>query len=92
MLNVSLEAVLITKRFFIAIDILIAQRKIRGLNSFAQQYSINYWNLCTLKKEPERRILKPEYIAFLVRDFNVSSKFILLGIGNIIENENNDIK
>lgn len=84
MINVSSEGAAITKRFFHAIDVLIVQRKMRGLNTFAQRYNINYWNLCTLRKEPERRILKVEYVSFLVRDFGVSPTYILLGVGNIM--------
>lgn len=84
MINVSSEGAAITKRFFHAIDVLIVQRKMRGLNTFAQKYNINYWNLCTLRKEPERRILKVEYVSFLVRDFGVSPTYILLGVGNIM--------
>ncbi len=84
MLNVSDEAILITKRFFMAIDILVAQRKLRSLNSFAVKYNINYWNLWTIKKEPEKRILKTEYLSYLVRDFSVSPYFLLTGVGDII--------
>jgi len=84
MLNVSSEGTAITKRFFHAIDVLIVQRKLRGLNTFAQRYNINYWNLCTLRKEPERRVLKVEYVSFLVRDFGVSPTYILLGVGSIM--------
>lgn len=84
MINVSSEGAAITKRFFHAIDVLIVQRKMRGLNTFAQRYNINYWNLYTLRKEPERRILKVEYVSFLVRDFGVSPTYILLGVGNIM--------
>ena len=85
MLNISEEAIVITKRFFLAIDVLITQGKIRGLISFAKKYNINYWNLCTLKKEPERRVLKVEYISYLVRDFEISPKYLLLGIGTMFE-------
>ena len=84
MINVSSEGAAITKRFFHAIDVLIVQRKMRGLNTFAKKYNINYWNLCTLRKEPERRVLKVEYVSFLVRDFGVSPTYILLGVGSIM--------
>lgn len=83
MLNVSPEAIAITKRFFLAIDILILQKKLRGMNSFAKKYNINYWNLYTLRKEPERRILKVEYIAYLVKDYEISPWYILFGTGGI---------
>lgn len=68
-----------------AIDILISLRKIRGLNSFAKKYNINYWNLYTLRKEPERRVLKVEYLAYIVGDFGISSDYLLLGIGSMLK-------
>ena len=86
----SSEAIAITKRFFLAIDYLIVQRKMRGLRSFATKYNLNYWNLCTLRKEPERRVLKAEYIAYIVRDFGVSSDYILFGTGCIVENKDSN--
>mgnify|MGYP000634153272 CR=1 FL=1 len=85
MRNNSDEAIAITKRFFLAIDILISLRKIRGLNSFAQKYNINYWNLYTLRKEPERRVLKVEYLAYIVGDFNISPNYLLFGIGSMFK-------
>lgn len=83
----SLEAVAITKRFFFAIEYLVVKRKLRGLNSFAKKYNINYWNLCSLRKEPERRILKVEYIAFIVKDFDVSPDYLLFGVGSITKSK-----
>lgn len=78
-------ATAITKRFFIAIDYLIFLRKLRGLNTFAKKYNINYWNLYTIRKEPEKRVLKVEYIAYIVSDFNVCPEYILFGYGSILK-------
>lgn len=84
MLNVSDDAIAITKRFFIALDLLREQKKIRGIKTFTDKYNLNYWNMATLKKEPHKRILKTEYIMYLVRDFSVSSMWLLLGEGEPI--------
>lgn len=84
MLNVSDDAIAITKRFFIALDLLREQKKIRGVKTFTNKYNLNYWNMATLKKEPHKRILKPEYIMYLVRDFSVSPMWLLLGEGEPI--------
>lgn len=85
MLNVSSDGAAITKRFFFAIDTLIAKKKLRGLNTFAKKYNINYWNLNTLRKEPERRVLKVEYLAYIVSDFGVSPDYLLFGIGSVFK-------
>lgn len=75
----SSDATEINKRFFLAIDYLVDIKEIRGLNTFTKMHNINYWNLCTVKKEPERRVLKVEYIAYLAKDFNISLEYILFG-------------
>lgn len=77
----SPEATEINKRFFLAIDYLVDIREIRGLYTFTKKYNLNYWNLYTVRKEPGRRVLKVEYIAFLSKDFNISLEYIILGNG-----------
>ena len=88
MRNNSDEAIAITKRFFLAIDVLIAKRELRGLNTFARRYNINYWNLNTLRKEPECRVLKVEYLSYIVGDFNISPDYLLFGIGSMFREQN----
>lgn len=85
MLNISEDAIAITGRFFEAINALRDLKKIRGLKTITQRYGLNYWNMSTLKKEPNKRILKPEYLMYLARDYDVSANWLLLGIGNMFE-------
>lgn len=82
-MNISPEGVAITKRFFEAINMLKAQKRIRGLQTFTRAYGINRWNLNTVKSQPEVSVLKPEWIAYLVRDFGISSDWIILGKGGM---------
>ena len=49
-MKISQEGIAITKRFFLAIDRLKEEKRIRGLQTFTREYDINYWNICTLKK------------------------------------------
>lgn len=84
-IKISAEGVAITKRFFMALDILQAQRKIRGLRTITERYGLNYWNMATLKAEPERRVLKSECLAYLVRDYGVSAEWLLCGVGTIFK-------
>jgi len=81
MLKTSQQGIEITNRFFEALDILRANKAIRGVNTFAKRHGINQGNLATLKNDPTNRILKPEYIAYLVEDFHISADWILLGVG-----------
>lgn len=79
-MSVSKQGVEITNRFFLAIDTMIQQGRIRSLRQITEMYGINYGNTYTIRKKPETFILKPELIASLCRDFGVSTDFILLGI------------
>lgn len=87
----NIDGVEITKRFFIAIDVLRANKVIRGLKTFTRKYNINYGNMNTLKNHSKDRILKPEYIAYLCKGYGISPKWILTGEGNIFDDkfENN---
>ena len=82
-MNISEAGVEITKRFFLALEVLSQDKKIRGLKTFSRKYDINYWNLNTVKKEPYKRILKPEYIYYLVMDFGISADWLIKGEGEI---------
>ena len=82
-MNVSQEGIAVTNRFFEAIDMLKAQKKIRGLQTFTRKYNINRWNMNTVKWNPEKSVLKPEWIVYLVRDFGVSADWVLMGRGDI---------
>lgn len=62
---------------------LIAQKQIRGLQTFTTKYDINRWNLVSLKQDPDIRVLKPEYIAILVKNFGVSAEWVITGRGGM---------
>lgn len=85
MQRISHEGVEITKRFFEAIDMLKAQKKIRGLQTFTRAYNLNRWNVNTVKWHPETSVLKPEWILFLARDYDVSTEWIILGKGDMFK-------
>lgn len=89
-MKITPEGIAITKRFFLAIDTLQVMRKIRGLKTFTDKYGINYWNMSTLRKEPEHRFLKPEWLSHLVNDYGVNAKWLLVGVGNMFVNSPNN--
>ena len=81
MLITSTREVEITNRFFEALEILRANKTIRGVGTFAKRHGLSQGNLSTLKNDPVNRILKPSYIAYLVEDYHISADWILLGVG-----------
>ena len=74
---------LIVQRFFTALDCLIAAKAIRGRETFTRLYGINKRNMYTQMHQPEKDILKPVWLAYLVRDFNVSARWLLTGEGDM---------
>lgn len=84
-MKISSEGIEITKRFFEAIDVLKAHKEIRGLQTFTRIYDIHRWNMRVVKLHPETSVLKPEWIAYLVRDFGISAEWIILGKGEMFK-------
>jgi hypothetical protein len=82
-MNISREGIEVTNRFFEAIDMLKEQKTIRGLQTFTTKYKLNRWNVNTVKWNPEKSILKPEWLVYLVRDYNISADWLLTGKGGI---------
>lgn len=82
-MNISNEGINITNRFFIAIDALKQYKLMKSVRAFTLAHNINYWNFNTVKKNPDKSILKPEWIYYLCNDYGVSSDYIILGKGFI---------
>lgn len=80
-LNISHIALEIGNRFFMALDVLKDQRKVRGLQTFTKLHGLNYGNMNTLKHNLDKRTLRVEYLAYLSRDFGISCEWLLLGTG-----------
>ncbi len=80
-MNEPKECTDITRRFFEALDMIKAQKRIRGLQTFTREYGVNYWNFCSIRKECNR--IKQEWLTYLVRDYDVSATWLLTGRGGM---------
>lgn len=81
------QSQVIIKRFFEALQILKANKIIRGKQTFTNRYGINRWNMNTLEKEPERDMFQVAWLENLVNDYKVSPTWLLTGEGGLfIEN------
>lgn len=87
MLTISEKSLGITDRFFKAIDVLVQNGQLRGLQTFTKLHQLNYGNMNTLKNNRHKRAVKPEYLAFLAEDFGVSCEWLLLGTGDMFKTE-----
>lgn len=81
----SKDGIEITRRFFMAIEELKARKIIRGLGTFTNRYNVNRWNLITVRDNPDKSTLKPEYLAYLTEGYNVSAEWLLLGTGTMFK-------
>ncbi len=84
-MNEPQECLDITRRFFEALDLIKEQKRIRGLKSFAVKYGVNYWDFNTWQKKRSR--IRQEWLAYLVRDFDVSALWLLTGEGPVFTKE-----
>lgn len=84
-MNEPRECIEITRRFFEALDMIKAQKRIRGMKTFSDRYNENYWNFCTARKDARR--IKQEWLTYLVRDFDVSATWLLTGKGKVFTKE-----
>jgi DNA polymerase/3'-5' exonuclease PolX len=81
----------IQDRFFQAVDMLIESGKVKSLQAFCKDYGLHrpkYSNLRTRSKDPEKvgtgyKFIDVDALAYLVRDFKVSSDWLLIGKGGM---------
>lgn len=71
------DSVKINRRFFKALRLLKAHRAIRG---------INRRNMATCEKEPHRGLFQLAWLTYIVRDYGVSARWLVLGEGDIFTN------
>lgn len=78
------ENEIITKRFFEALYALKTRGDIRGKQTFTARYGINRWNLNALENgQGTVKYVQLDWLVYLVRDYNVSAKWLLTGQGEM---------
>ncbi len=87
-LNIPAKAIEIGNRFFVALDMLKAQGRLRGLQTFTKSHSLNYGNMNTLKHNLAKRTFRVEYLSYLAEDFDISCEWLLLGVGPMFRRMN----
>lgn len=80
------ESIAVIVRFFAAIDAIIAENKIRGLNTYSNMYKIPRRAM----QEQQRNIgsgrFQVSWIIPLVTDFGISAEWLLTGRGKMYAN------
>lgn len=90
----DIESAHVSTRFFFAIEQLTAAGRIAGVKEFAGRYGLNVRSMYFQRKDPDRRILTPAWLVYLVRDYGVSPEYLLTGEGPMLQNtvENVDLR
>ena len=86
-MNISPAGVAITDRFFEAIEILRSQKRLRGLQTLTRNHGLNYGNVAFIKSHRSTSVLKPEILAYLAKDYGISSEWLLLGTGPVFRQD-----
>ena len=81
------ESQAVIRRFFEALYALKDRKEIRGKQTFTNQYGINRWNLNSLEKDMSRDIFQVAWLTYLVRDYGVSSQWLLTGRGDMFSSQ-----
>lgn len=84
----SNDSARVVHRFFVALQFLKELHIIRGKKTFTDRYGINRWNMNTCEKEPNRDLFQVAWLSYLVRDYGVSARWLLLGEGALLEADN----
>ena len=87
MMNSEKERILIIGRFFAALYRLKGERKFRGIQTFCHAHDINRRNLYKLEHDIEGKVgsFNPAWLTFLVRDHDVSPRWLLTGEGEFYD-------
>lgn len=77
------ENIIIVGRFFEIVETLKKEKIIRGLKTLCDRYGWNRWNVQTMREDPagHSAMLRPSWLAGIVRDYMVNPLWILTGEG-----------
>lgn len=71
-------------RFFEAVTYLKEHGLIGGHRPFCERYGINVRNYYEQQKDHTRRIFRPAWLVYLIRDYGVSAEYLLFGSGPVM--------
>lgn len=83
------ESIKVILRFYEAVEKLIETGQIRGKQTFTNKYGINRRNFTFVEKNPQSNMFQIAWLGHLIRDYNVSSEWLMTGDGQMF-NKNED--
>ena len=79
------ETLSIISRFFEMVDILIVNKSIRGIQTYCNLYDIEKRHFYAQKKDHGRGYFEISWTLPLIKDFKVSSNWLLFGKGKMFK-------
>lgn len=73
------------ERFYSALDAIIAMKKIRGVATYCRLHDIDRRNFITQRKDPDRGYFQVSWLQPMVKEYGISAKWLLTGIGRMFE-------
>lgn len=79
----DMESHAIIKRFFLALDTLKADKRIRGRQTFCTRYGINKRNFYKCINNPSSGVFEPAWLYYICRDYGICPSWIMMGQGGM---------
>ena len=82
-MNVSKEGIDINRRFFQSLEMLRQRKRIRGVQTVTNAMGITRISMTRCRLNPEATAVRPEWIAFVTKEYGVSLQWVMLGEGEV---------
>jgi len=79
------ESVAVMERFFAAVDALIENKTIRGLQTYCRLHDIDKRHFYAQKTDPGRGYFEVAWLLPMIRDYKVSAEWLLFGKGQMFK-------
>ncbi|KAA6441481.1 hypothetical protein FEM33_01730 [Dyadobacter flavalbus] len=81
------ESIEVTKRFFQAVDHLIKEKEFDGVRDFCRKFEMNTGYYYNMRNTPETHSVKVDQLVRIVKTYNVSATWLLIGTGSMMVSE-----
>lgn len=75
----------IMQRFYVALDTIIAMKRIRGVQTYCRLYNIDRRNFLAQKKDLDRGWFQVSWLYPMVKEYGISAKWLLTGYGKMLD-------
>lgn len=81
------KSIKVIERFYEALDLIVASKKIRGILTFTNALGIDRRNFLAVKKNPKSDAFQVSWLAVLISEYGVSAKWLMTGQGGMFDSE-----